>query len=62
MVPQKLGLPGGNSVDGKKQRVEKCLNAFVIGIVAVAESLKELERSREEQRRKLEEQRRLAEE
>ena len=48
--------------DGKKQRVETCLNAFIVGIVAVAESKKALERSREEQRRRWAEQQRLAEE
>ncbi len=33
--------------DGKKQRVEQCLNAFVVGLVAASEALKEQRLARE---------------
>lgn len=50
--------------DGAKQRVEQCLNAFVVGLAAAAEALRKqrLEReARERERNAAEERRRLAE-
>lgn len=48
--------------DGKKQRVEHCLNGFIVGLVRVAERRREHLRELEEQRRRWEEERRAREE
>jgi hypothetical protein len=47
--------------DGKKQRVEACLNSFVVGLVRAAEAKSELQRTIEERERRWEEDRRAAE-
>lgn len=43
--------------DGKKQRVEKCLNAFVVGLVRAAETKKRAKAEWEEKERRREEER-----
>lgn len=49
--------------DGKKQRVEDCLNAFIVGLVAAAEAegLRRLEREEWQRNRRAEEERRVVE-
>ena len=47
--------------DGKRQRVEGCLNSFVVGLVAAAEAKKAWQRELDERHRRWEEERRLAE-
>ena len=63
-----LDIPGGSRVrqswrDGKKQRVENCLNQFVIGLVEAAEAIKaaRLERERAAEAQREAERRRLVE-
>lgn len=47
--------------DGKKQRVETCLNSFIVGLVKAAEVKSELQRRVRERERRWEEERRIAE-
>lgn len=51
------GTHGGRKTwrDGKKQKLEDCLNSFVVGLVAASERMKEARRKREEWQRQREE-------